>query len=99
MTTTEDRVIVSAVYFLLLASAADLVVTRYLLASFPRHEANPLMAPLIASWASVLVKVGLPSLIGWRFLHGPHTRFIACQLCIGMGIYTAVLIHNLSLAI
>lgn len=89
------RLIVTwAPWALILASAADLVVTRWLLAHTDGREGNPLMAAFVLSWVAVLVKIALPAIVGWRVLNGPRTNTVAVALCFAVGVYLGVLGHN-----
>ena len=75
-----DRFRFLAVVGLVLLNGADLFLTRTMLER-GAIEANPLMAAIIAGPVGVLVKLGVPIVVGWRHLVGPLRR----PLVIGLG--------------
>jgi len=65
------RVVFWLAVALVALNAADLAVTRYALDTGLAHEANPLMAAFILSPLALLVKVGMPAVVGWRSVQHP----------------------------
>lgn len=86
-------------WLIIVASALDLVLTRYLLDRGLGYEANSLMALVVLSWVAVPVKVGLPAMAGWRVREVARSELVAVALCVVFGIYAAVVVHNAMLVV
>ena len=85
-----------AVVGLLVLNVADLLLTRRLL-GMGGVEANPLMALVIAGPWGVVVKIGVPILVGVRHLRAPLKRSLVLALCWMCVVYLGVVLWNASL--
>jgi len=86
-------------WLVIVASALDLILTRYLLDRGLGYEANGLMAAVVFSWLAVPLKVGLPAVAGWRVRAAARSELAAAMLCVVLGIYAAVVVHNAALVV
>ena len=94
------RVVIALGSWLLpILSALDLLTTRYLLDRGLGYEANWLMALVVLSWLAVPLKVGLPAVVGWHTRSSQRSPVLAIGVCVAVGVYVAVVMHNASLVV
>lgn len=93
--TDEDlhRLRFLAVVGLVALNACDLLLTRILL-DLGGTELNPLMALMIEGPWGVVVKLGLPILVGYRHLQAPLKRPLVFGLCWMCVLYFGVVLWN-----
>jgi hypothetical protein len=88
----------TALVYLVLFNALDLLLTRHLLANAPgSREGNGFMALIITSNWAYLVKLGVPIGFGFAKLSAPLMRSTTKWLVAACWIYTAVVLWNLHL--
>lgn len=89
-----DRLRFVAVVGLVALNGMDLLLTRILLHHHGGAEANPLMALVILSNWGIVVKLGIPALVGARHLTAPIRRPMVLGLCWVCVLYFGVVLWN-----
>ena len=82
-----------AVVGLVALNACDLILTRHLLTT-GGHEANPVMAAIIAGGWGIAIKLGIPFLAGLRHLTAPLKRSAVLALCWVCVLYFGIVLWN-----
>jgi len=97
---TEDliRLRYLAVIGLVALNVIDLILTRHLLA-LGASEANPLMVLFVRGPWGIVIKLGVPILVGLRHLNRPVERLPVLALCWMNVLYLSVVTWNFHLMV
>jgi hypothetical protein len=88
-----DRLRFIAIVGLVALNACDLLLTRQLL-GMGGTEMNPGMAAIIEGPWGILIKLGVPILVGFRHLKAPLKRTLVFALCWMCVLYLGVVVWN-----
>jgi hypothetical protein len=88
-----DALRFKAIVGLVLLNALDLILTRRLL-GMGGTEMNPWMALVITSHWGIVIKLGVPALVGFRHLRAPLRRPLVFGLCWMCVLYFGVVLWN-----